>query len=125
MHTMPPTILIIDDDAALRCLAALVLGLLGTVHQLGDGSQALETVRRLQPRLVLLDITLGGELSGLDICHLLRAQADAATRKVVLISGHGERADIALGLAAGADAYLPKPFTPDTLLALASDLMSA
>lgn len=125
MRSKLPVILVIEDDFALRSLIAMTLDILGTVHELGDGSAAIDAVRRLQPDLVLLDISLGGELSGLDICRRLRLDGDASACRIVLISGRSEPAEIAIGLAAGADAYLTKPFTHDGLVGLVAGLLGS
>jgi DNA-binding response OmpR family regulator len=88
-----------------------------------DGASALSAIRVLQPDLVVLDVMMPGELSGLDVCARIRADPGLRGIRVVILSARGQVTDRAEGLRAGADAYLVKPFSPlelervvDTLL---------
>ncbi|QNB00053.1 response regulator [Massilia sp. Se16.2.3] len=83
----------------------------------------MDKVRSDRPRLIVLDVSLGTE-SGLELCRALKS--DPATReiRIMLLSAHGQQADIAAGMAAGADRYMLKPFSPRDLLAAAAELMT-
>jgi diguanylate cyclase (GGDEF)-like protein len=111
------TILVVDDDEAIRAYLAVTLELAGLdVCLAGDGAEALELARRRCADLVLLDVMLP-VMDGLSA--LAQLQADPRTRHlpVVLLSARSDRQDAIAGLDAGADDYLTKPVEPDELLA--------
>lgn len=101
-------LLLIEDDVALR--TALQRSLVRASMQVdvcGDGAQALGAWTALQPDVVLLDLSLPGQ-DGLDILQQAR-KAGLAT-PVLILTARGTVGDRILGLNAGADDYLPKPF---------------
>ncbi len=122
---MSKRILVVDDQADLRLLIRLSLRALGEVAQAATAEQALALVREDPPDLLVLDVWLGKGQSGLDLCRTLRADAATCAIRIILLSANGQQADIAAGLAAGADEYLVKPFSPDTLAATAARLLGA
>ncbi len=81
-----------------------------------NGEEALETAKRELPNLVLLDLMLPGR-SGLSVCRELRRASETKTIPVIIVSAKGEEADVVLGLEAGADDYVSKPFSPKILIA--------
>ncbi|CAA9327487.1 MAG: hypothetical protein AVDCRST_MAG16-1122 [uncultured Frankineae bacterium] len=112
-----PRVLVVDDDATIAGVARLCLELEGfAVDVVSDGSAALQAVRADPPDLVLLDVTMPG-LSGLDVVRRLRAEAATAALPVMLVTARGLTADKVVGLAAGADDYIVKPFDPEELIA--------
>jgi DNA-binding response OmpR family regulator len=64
---------------------------------------------------MVLDVVMPG-IGGLEVCRAVRARTDASGCAILLMSSHASPEDIAEGIAAGADDYLPKPFTPAELL---------
>ena len=86
-----------------------------------DGATALARAEELHPDLILLDIHLP-DVSGLEVCARLRERGGPAA-KIVMLTAAAQEADVALGLAAGADHYLTKPFSPVRLLALVDALL--
>ena len=104
------TILVADDDAAIRRLLKRQLSGAGTVIVVAaDGYEALARARDLRPEIVILDIEMPG-LDGREVCRRLRA--DASTRGIgvlMLTALRGVEEEIE-GLHCGADAYLTKPF---------------
>lgn len=106
-------LLLIEDDLALR--TALQRSLVRAAMQVdvcGDGAQALEAWSTLQPDVVLLDLSLPGK-DGLDI--LQQARKAGLHTPVLILTARGTVGDRILGLNAGADDYLPKPFDLDEL----------
>jgi DNA-binding response OmpR family regulator len=87
-----------------------------------DGHAALKSVADFAPDLVLLDIMLPG-LSGFDICARIRENPALAATRVLMLTARGSNADEARGLAAGADAYLTKPFATQELVARVRELL--
>lgn len=119
------TILVVEDQDDLRLLIRLTLKQLGNVVTAADPAGAMRMIEQEHPDLVVLDVWLGAEMCGLDICRKLKD--DAATRhvKVVLLSACGQQSDVEAGLAAGADRYVVKPFSPEMLVRTARELLNA
>jgi two-component system phosphate regulon response regulator PhoB len=103
-------ILIVDDERDLRTLLDFNLKQAGfRTAQAQSGAEALARARALSPALVLLDLNLP-DLSGIDVCRLLKA--DEATRgiPILMLTARGAESDRILGLELGADDYVVKPF---------------
>ncbi len=108
-------ILVVEDDAALAQMLAAHLRREGfEVRVAGDGATALNVVRQATPDAVLLDIGLPG-LDGIEVCRWLR-ERDNWTPLVFLTARDSEDERI-LGIEAGADDYVTKPFSPRELTA--------
>jgi len=118
------TILIADDERPLaEAIAALLDGEgLQTVLAY-DGDQALELARTLQPDLILLDVMMPGR-SGIEVCATLKTSPATADIPVILITAKAEETDRMIGIAAGADDYLTKPFSPTELIALVNKALA-
>ena len=102
--------LVADDDHDNRTLMMAVLTSLGLeVVGAATGDAALAAVRSQQLDGALLDVLMPG-LSGVAVCHEIRTHPDLRKLPVLLISACATPEDIQLGLAAGADDYLVKPF---------------
>ncbi|WP_164699852.1 response regulator transcription factor [Modestobacter sp. KNN46-3] len=108
----PARVLVADDEEDIRHLVALAVGKAGctVVAAVPDGAQALTVARAERPDLVVLDVSMPGA-TGLEVCLALRADPATADCQVLLLSAGASPDDVARGLATGADAYLPKPFT--------------
>lgn len=78
-----------------------------------DGTSALEKFREAQPDLVLLDLMLPG-IDGIEVCKRIRAESGVP---IIMLTAKSDTADVVLGLEAGADDYVPKPFKPRELVA--------
>ncbi|MCZ2847145.1 response regulator transcription factor [Modestobacter sp. VKM Ac-2978] len=108
----PARVLVADDEDDIRHLVALAVGKAGctVVAAVADGVQALAVARAERPDLVVLDVSMPAA-TGLEVCLALRADPATADCQVLLLSAGASPDDVARGLATGADAYLPKPFT--------------
>ncbi len=116
---MSGRIVIVEDEPELAALVADYARAAGyTADVFGDGGAALDALRRDPPALVVLDLMLPG-LDGLSLCRALRADANPllAGLPVVMVTARVEEIDRLLGLEAGADDYLCKPFSPRELVA--------
>jgi DNA-binding response OmpR family regulator len=103
-------VLIVDDDAAVRELLMTLLRFEGVeVAAVEDGEAALEAVAAERPDVVLVDVQLPG-LDGYALCR--RLKGEASSPRVVMLTGRSSAQDERDGRAAGADAYLRKPFSP-------------
>jgi sigma-B regulation protein RsbU (phosphoserine phosphatase) len=112
-------ILIAEDDPVTRRILESNLGRLGwDVIIAPDGSAAwhlLETRRgKDAPELVLLDWMMPG-MDGIEICRKLRSTAGFELIYVILLTSRSEKEDLAMGLMAGANDYITKPFDPAEL----------
>jgi len=92
------------------------------VFEAADGQTALAVAEALAIDLVLLDVQLP-DLSGLEVCRALRANPRSATARIVMLTAAAQQDDVMRGLAAGADDYLTKPFSPVRLLSLVDRLL--
>lgn len=111
---MSNEIFIVEDEPELAALVADYARAAGYSPALfADGAQALAALRRRIPALVVLDLMLPG-LDGLSLCRELRGFSDVP---VVMVTAKVEEIDRLLGLEAGADDYLCKPFSPRELMA--------
>jgi two-component system phosphate regulon response regulator PhoB len=118
-----PTVLVVDDEPTILELVRYTLeDDQVTVLEAADGLQALATAREARPELILLDVQMP-HLDGLEVCRRLRADAALAGARIVMLTAAGQEADRARGLAAGADDYLTKPFSPLALFALVRALL--
>lgn len=118
-----PTVLIVDDEPNIVELVRVTLeDERLRVVDAGNAAAALELAGALQPDLVLLDVNLP-DMSGLEVCVELRADPRLAPTKIVMLTASAQESDVARGLAAGADHYLTKPFSPVRLLSLVEDLL--
>ncbi len=108
-------ILVVDDEPSIIQLARMYLERENfRVEEASDGEAALETVKRLNPALVVLDVMLP-KLDGFEVCRRLRALDNLVA--IILLTARDEDIDKILGLELGADDYLTKPFNPRELVA--------
>ena len=111
---MSTRVAIVEDEPELAALVADYARAAGYEPALfDDGAQALAAFRDAQPDLVVLDLMLPG-LDGLSVCRALRAFSQVP---VIMVTARVEEIDRLLGLEAGADDYLCKPFSPRELMA--------
>jgi diguanylate cyclase (GGDEF)-like protein len=107
------TILVVDDDVDIVRFVEMNLRLEGyRVLIARDGAEALELVATDLPDLILLDVMMPG-LDGIEVTRRLRADSRTSTLPIIMLTAKTMTADRVLGLTAGADDYIIKPF--DTL----------
>jgi DNA-binding response OmpR family regulator len=112
------TVMIVDDEPHIIELVRITLeDARIRVVAASDGETALVRCALYRPDLLLLDVNLPG-LSGLDVCRRLRTDPCLAGMQIVMLTAAAQADDVARGLAAGADQYLTKPFSPVRLLSL-------
>lgn len=78
------------------------------------GKNALEMARRFNPRILLLDLMLP-DMDGLRVCRELKKDPETSRMVILVLTARGQDADIQEGLAAGADEYITKPYSPRAL----------
>ena len=111
MQTVSGTALVVEDDAKMRKIVRGCLEKIGLkVIDVGDGRSAIRKLADQPPDIVCLDLMLP-EISGYEICEIIRASATLKHIPVLVMSGRALPADRANAEKAGASAYLIKPFT--------------
>ncbi len=104
----------IEDEEAIASAIAVRLRSAGyDVVVASDGPSGVETVRREQPALVVLDLMLPG-LDGLEVCRLIQSDRRVP---VLMLTARDTETDLLVGLGVGADDYMTKPFSPRELVA--------
>ena len=111
---------VIEDDADIRNLLEAILNQAGfTCHTTASGSDGIAAVREHQPILTTLDISLPG-IDGFEVARQIRAFSPTY---IIMLSARDEEIDTLMGLDAGADDYLTKPFRPRELRARVEAMM--
>ena len=116
---MNRTILIVDDDAAIRRLIATTLEDVSgyRLEEAANGADAVEQAVDSRPEIVFLDVEMP-RLDGIEACRRLRSDPATAGATIVMLTGaSGPQAESG-AMAAGADLFLTKPFSPLHLLRL-------
>ena len=117
-------ILIVEDHPTMREAMRLVLEGEGfEIAEAGDGSNALEMIRRNPPDLVFLDLHIPGT-SGAEVLAAIKGDQDTARVRVIVVTADGEEGREA-AIALGADEYFTKPFSPITLLQTVEQVLSS
>lgn len=113
---MKPKILVVDDEPDALELVGFNLKRAGfDVVTADDGAEALRKAREMLPSLIILDLMLP-EIDGLEVCKLLRRDAQTASTPIIMLTAKAAEIDRVLGLELGADDYLTKPFSPRELI---------
>jgi two-component system, OmpR family, phosphate regulon response regulator PhoB len=116
MSQRRPKVMLVEDEEAVRLLLRLTLEL-GSVEivEAPDGETAVERCVAERPDVVFLDWVLPGR-SGVEVCRELRAHPAADDTTIIMLTSRSQDEDRRAGLAAGADDYISKPFSPEQLL---------
>lgn len=114
---MAANILVVEDEPSIRELIAFNLSRAGhLVLPAADAEAAARSIEEALPDLVLLDWMLPGK-SGLELAKRLRSDARTRDIPIIMLTARGDERDKVLGLDAGADDYITKPFSPRELVA--------
>ena len=114
---MKAKVLVVEDDHDIAELVRLHLVRAGFETDLvTSGDEVLPRLREARPDLVVLDVMLPG-LSGLEVCRLVRADAELAAVPIVMVTARVHEEDRVAGFEIGADDYVTKPFSPRDLVA--------
>ena len=119
----PPHILIVDDEPNIVMSLEFLMRKNG--YQVGiarNGTEALAAIGQTSYDLVLLDIMMP-DVDGYQVCRELRQRPGGAATKVILLSAKSREADVQKGYEAGADLYLPKPFSTRQLMEKVRELL--
>lgn len=120
---MSQKILVADDEPNIVISLEYLLKREGyTVLIARDGQEALETIARELPDLVLLDVMMPIK-TGFEVCQSVRADDKLQAIKILMLTARGRDTDVAKGLALGADAYITKPFSTRELAQKVSEML--
>ena len=112
-----PSVLVVDDEPVNRQVLVNHLGAAGyRITQAASGSEALRAIEQQLPDLILLDVMMP-RMSGYEVCRSLRQRFPLEELPVLFLTAKSQPADLVVGLAAGANDYLPKPIAKAELLA--------
>ena len=112
-----PLVLVADDDEDILTLVALRFRRSGLEVILArDGEEALELIQTRAPDAAVLDIAMP-KLTGLEVVRRVRDSEATKSMPIVLLTARAAEKDVELGLDAGADEYITKPFSPQDLYA--------
>ena len=119
------TILIVDDELSILVPLQFLMEKEGYVAKLAQsGKEAIEKITAIRPDLILLDIMLP-DLDGYEIYQMIRERAEWASIRIIFLTAKNRDADMAKGLAMGADAYITKPFSNTQLVEKIRDLIGS
>jgi DNA-binding response OmpR family regulator len=123
--TVRPLVLVADDDPDILALVSLTLERDGyEVAQARNGEEALRIASQQTLHLAVLDLMMPG-IDGYEVTRRLREADPGGDLPILVLSAFAEDKQAALALAAGADAYIRKPFSPRELLGRAGSLILA
>src|SRR3954462_6329252 len=115
---MDADVLVVDDSAAIRKILQRVLrqtGMaIGSIHEAGDGQEALAILQQHRPALVLTDINMP-KMDGLQFLAAVKASERWRGIPVVMITTEGGEAKVSEAVRLGASGYVRKPFSADQI----------
>jgi two-component system response regulator MprA len=118
------TILVVDDEPALRDMICQMLELGGFASEEAiDGADALDKIDEDPPDAIILDVMMP-HMDGITVCKTVRANPSTADLPIIMLSGKTQKEAIAEGLAAGANKYLCKPASWDELIGGLNELLA-
>jgi DNA-binding response OmpR family regulator len=114
------SVLVVEDEASIASFVALYLKNAGySVSTVANGTDALASVDREQPSLIVLDLMLP-DIDGIEICRRVRQKSDIP---ILMLTARDEDVDKIIGLEVGADDYMTKPFNPRELVARVKSIL--
>lgn len=119
-----PTVLVVDDEPFICRSLSFVLRK-GNFHvvEARNGEEALAAVRQHHPDLVFMDVMMP-KLNGFDVCAAIKQDPELKRTHVILLTAKGQDSDREVGLQAGADEYMTKPFSPTKILERAREILA-
>jgi CheY-like chemotaxis protein len=118
-----PLVLVADDSRTILAMVSSRLERAGyEVVGVSNGDDALAVAEARLPALVILDVEMPA-MNGLEVTRRLRVNEATREIPIVLLTGHAEADEVEAGHAAGATAYITKPFSPQELEARIEDIL--
>ncbi len=119
----PNHILVVEDDSGMQDFLRSLLSQTYSVSVAGDADAAFEMLNTSEVDLIVTDIMMPG-MNGFELCKFLKSRIDYSHIPVVILSAKSDTESKILGLDAGADAYVEKPFSGDYLIAQISTIIT-
>jgi two-component system, OmpR family, alkaline phosphatase synthesis response regulator PhoP len=117
-------VVLVDDEANIRETIAFILDAEGVeVATAADGLEGLAAVRRLRPKVVLLDVMMP-RMDGYEVCRAIRQDPNLIGTYVIILTAKGQRSDEQKALEIGADLYLSKPFDDEVVLRVIGEVFA-
>ncbi len=117
-----PIVLVVDNDAEIRKYVRKHLATLYRIREAEDGVEALAAIREERPSLVISDVMMP-RMDGIELCRKIKGDPDLADLPVVMLTARAGIEDELEGLQAGADDYIPKPFSSAALATRVENLI--
>ncbi len=118
-------ILIADDEPYILRSLSFVLKKEGySCETARDGEEAIEKAKRLQPKVLFLDIMMPKK-TGFEVCRILKADPTYRATRIIMLTAKGQQHDIEEAKSSGADDYVTKPFSPRKVLEKLASLINA
>ncbi|MFH1143273.1 MAG: response regulator [Candidatus Eisenbacteria bacterium] len=118
-------ILVVDDEVYMQHILEFSLGMEGMeVICTSGGEEALQRASEEPPDLIVLDVVMP-DMDGYEVCRRLKQQERTRAIPIVFLSAKDGRADREFGMRLGADAYITKPFSPQSLIDTIDELLEA
>jgi two-component system alkaline phosphatase synthesis response regulator PhoP len=122
---MAETVLVVDDEPFILRSLSFVLERAGfVVRQARNGDEALEVLRDARPRVAILDVMMP-KRSGFEVCEIVKGDPDLRGTYVILLTAKGQESARDRGIAAGADEYMTKPFSPSRIVERVAEVVNA
>jgi len=119
-----PKVLVVEDSASSSLFITQALRKAGyRVITAADGNEGLTKALQERPQCLILDIVLPG-VSGFGVCRQLRSIDPQHSLSIIMVSSKNTQLDQSWGLRQGADRYLPKPFTEETLVRTVEEVLT-
>jgi len=116
-------VLVVDDEPYILRSLEFVLRKEGLeVETATNGEEALAKVRELRPKIMFLDLMMP-KVNGYDVCKAVKADEALRDTYIVILTAKGQDVDRDMGIKAGADDFMTKPFSPRDVLAKARDVL--
>ena len=120
---MPKKILVTDDSPTIVAMIKELLESNGyVVVTASDGQEALDKTKKEKPDLIILDLMLP-KIDGYKVCAMLKFDKNYSKIPIIILTARAGESDKELGSEVHADAYVTKPFEPNTLLAKVKELI--
>jgi CheY-like chemotaxis protein len=117
------TVLVVDDEPFIcRSLTFVLRKADYNVVEARNGEEAIAAIKQHRPDLVFMDVMMP-KVSGFEVCTQVKQDPDLKQTRIVLLTAKGQSSDRDLGIQAGADDYLTKPFSPTKILERARELL--
>ncbi|MCK4413907.1 MAG: response regulator [Candidatus Eisenbacteria sp.] len=116
-------ILVVDDEVYMLHILEFSLHMEGMeVISAASGQEALQKIAEEPPDLIILDVLMP-EMDGYEVCRRLKQEESTRSIPIVFLTAKDSRKDRTFGLDLGADAYITKPFSPQTLVDTITELL--